>query len=317
MAKKYDPNKVYQIITDRIVDQLKKGVIPWRRPWAMGAPVQNLVYRKPYRGCNPIFLNCLGYDHPWYLTFKQAAKLTGNANPVKGEHGYPVVWWSRYEDKKKPKNPKTGKYPMRMSLIYHTVFNVAQVAGLVAGEHYPLPEIPDGKPFEPIDAAEKIVAGYPDPAPNIETRGNQACYHPMTDDVYMPSKDKFTNPAGYYATLFHELGHSTGHSSRLDRDMTGGRKSKAYATEELVAEMTAAFLCGQSGIDPALGNGSGNEAFSNAAAYVANWLQALGDDPRLVVTAGGKAQKAADHILGVKWDKKNKNATDSKATVTA
>jgi antirestriction protein ArdC len=148
-------------------------------------------------------------------------------------------------------------------------------------------------PFDPIAAAEAIVAGMPKP-PAISHGFNRAAYSPSLDAVRMPSPERFTPREEYYSALFHELGHSTGHASRLarkgitDETMFG---SHEYSQEELCAEITSAFLCGHAGIAPA--------TLDNSAAYLAGWLSKLGDDQRLVVLAAAQAQRAADHILGV------------------
>lgn len=175
-------------------------------------------------------------------------------------------------------------------LRHFHVFNAGQCKGITA------PDAPAYEPlaFSPIERAEAVVREYQD-GPAIEHRGGQACYLPKPDRVVMPTQERFVSAEAYYATLFHELGHSTAHSARLDRGVDREPSpfgSADYGKEELVAEMAAAFLCGHAQIEPAV--------IENAAAYLQGWLKALKADTRLVITAAGAAQKAADWVLGVR-----------------
>jgi antirestriction protein ArdC len=176
-------------------------------------------------------------------------------------------------------------------LRYYSVFNVAQCDGVTA----PAIEGADGV-HSPIETAEQIVAAMPR-RPEIRHGLDRAFYSPASDSVGMPSPERFESPENYYNVLFHELTHSTGHESRLNRkgvSGVGGERaafgSQSYSKEELVAEMGAAFLCGRAGIVERI--------IDNSAAYVAAWLERLKDDAQLVVMAAAQAQKAADFILG-------------------
>lgn len=167
------------------------------------------------------------------------------------------------------------------------VFNVEQCDGLT------LPALPvaEAVEWDPLAWCEHIVAGYPNP-PAIDNGGDGACYMHHADRVRMPLRTQFPEAADYYATLFHELGHSTGHETRLNRTTltaTGPFGDVDYSREELVAEMTAAFLCGEAGIL--------NNVAEATAAYIAGWRQALIDEPTWLVSAAAHAQRAADHIL--------------------
>lgn len=162
----------------------------------------------------------------------------------------------------------------------------AQIEGIDAPDAVPLIPID----FQPIDAAEAIVKGYSG-APTLEHGGSKAFYRPLADSVTMPESTRFASCEEYYSTLFHELAHSTGHSSRLDRGLDSDSKpfgSPDYGREELVAEMAAAFLCGESGIKPAV--------IENQAAYIGGWLKQIKKDKKLVISAAGAAQRAADWI---------------------
>jgi antirestriction protein ArdC len=285
---------VYQVITDRITQQLEKGVIPWRKPWKnLGAPA-NLISKKAYRGINTFILMAGGYTSKWWLSFKQVKDLGGRVKA--GEKGWPVVFWRRLT--KEDVNSAGEKVDKSfMMLRYYTVFNVDQTTGLEG--KVPQPEVL--RTVEPIDACEALVKGMP-LAPEIKIGGNRACYSLSNDYVGMPAQVQFESDEMYYQTLFHELIHSTGAEKRLGRfkgDVTQAHfGSESYSQEELVAEMGAAFLCGVAGIEGDL---------QNSSAYIDNWLSALKGDRKLIVMAAAQAQKAADYIQNIKWDDNKKD----------
>jgi antirestriction protein ArdC len=284
---------LYATITDQVMAALDAGVVPWRSPIlgcsGAGYP-RNLNSGKPYCGVNVFLLAftawAKGYDSSYWLSFKQAQERGGNVK--KGEKSSMVVFWKPLE----VTDPKTGEKEKRFVLRYYNVFNVKQTEGI------DMPDAPKWTPteFNPIAEAEKIVAGYANP-PEIVHGGSQAFYRPRTDTVQLPEPTRFTSNEEYYGTAFHELAHSTGHSKRLDRKIDTDPKpfgTPDYGREELVAEMGAAFLCGHAGILPVV--------VQNSAAYISGWLGQLKADKKLVVAAAGQAQRAADHILGVKFD---------------
>lgn len=277
---------VYEIITNRITEQLEKGVIPWKKTWTGGIEgmPQNFITKKAYRGINPFLLMSMGYSSPYWMTFNQAKAKS--ATVKKGEKGTPVIFWNWTE-----KTNEAGKVESIPFLKYYTVFNADQVEGLnlpvVEGEVKPV--------FNPIMECEKIVEGMP-LKPVVAYGGDRACYAPSTDKVCMPEKIAFISEPEYYGTLFHELIHSTKHESRLNRKDDNGKTShfgnETYSKEELVAEFGAAFLCGVSGIETTV--------IENQAAYIQGWLKRLKDDSKVLVTAAAQAQKAADYILNKK-----------------
>lgn len=265
---------VYEIITAQIIAQLEKGVVPWRQPWRTGLP-KNLVSGKVYRGINLFLLSVVNEE--FFVTRKQAEELGGRIRCK----GFPVVFWKMLERE----NPKSGEIERIPLLRYYKVYPVSGVDGL---------EVPvtNAATVVPIDAAEEVVRQMPNP-PSIKYAGRGACYFPSRDEVQMPEMQSFTDGEEFYSTLFHELAHSTGHQSRLDRvgvTTNWAFGSHEYSDEELIAEMTSSFLCGFAGI--------GQKTMPNSAAYIGGWLRKLQADPRYIVKAGSKAQRAADYILG-------------------
>jgi antirestriction protein ArdC len=287
----------YQIMTDRIVGLLEQGVVPWRRPWKQlgGLMPQNLKSKKAYRGVNVFWLACAGYGSPYWVTFKQAKALGGSVR--KGEKGFPVIFW-KWLEREDEDTGKSRRIPM---LRYYTVFNVEQCEGI----EDKVPQIDTDEPveFEPIERCEQIVESFS--GPSVRTGDSRAYYVPSTDLVNMPKRELFETAESYYSVLFHELGHSTGHESRLGREgitdatMFGSHK---YSKEELVAEMTAAFLSGHCAIDSA--------TVENSAAYIQGWLKKLRNDTKLLVSAAAQAQKAADLILGRSFETEKKSDDD-------
>lgn len=276
------------VITNRIIEALKAGTAPWRKPWRSvnSQWAENLISRKPYRGINQFLLHLSDHASPYWLTYKQAQELGGNVR--KGEKGTPVVYVGKAQESKESKDDSTdeaGKESTYTFLKYYTVFNTDQCDGL--GDRVPAIETLERTPHERIAAAEAVVVGYSD-KPTI-TAANQAWYRPSTDIVGMPALNLFDNPQAYYATLFHELAHSTGHESRCKREGVtdpSGFGSETYSKEEMIAEMTSAFLCAEVGIDTIV----------PSASYLAAWIKVLKGDNRLVVSAAAKANQAYDYI---------------------
>lgn len=280
---------VYEVVTQRIIQQLEQGVAPWQKPWndrgAASLP-KNLATGKEYRGINTWILFSTGYASPYFLTFKQALELGGNVR--KGEKGYPVVFWKF--GTREVQNPDTHETENKDSVLcrYYTVFNVAQCENLRV---MPQPKL-DFPETSPIDACESIVAGW-ETKPDIRHGHDKAAYYKLADYITMPDAGQFAKREEYYSTLFHELTHSTGHKTRLDRATLNDVErfgDKNYSREELVAEMGAAFLCGLSGIE--------NATIDNSAAYLSFWLKELRENPRTIVIAAAQAQKAVDMITG-------------------
>lgn len=271
--------KVYEMVTNRIIELLEKGVVPWRRPWKNGGAVSWKTQR-PYRGIN-IFL----LEPGEYATIKQINEAGGKVK--KGERGHIVVFWTWLEKEEKDKG-ELEKIPF---LRYYRVFEInKQCEGLSSKRNDQIFE------HDPIEEAERICAGYVN-APDMRHGSGRAFYRPADDVVSVPPLSDYAKAEEYYSTLFHELVHSTGHSSRLKRSGITELASfgdESYSKEELIAEIGAAMLCGVAGIN--------NSTIENSAAYVGSWLRKLKEDKRLIVQAAAQAQKAADYVLGTTFE---------------
>lgn len=268
---------VYDIVTTKFVDQLKAGVVPWRKPWSCGSLPQNLISKKAYSGVNVYLLLMSGYSSPYWLTYNQATQKGGSVR--KGEKSTLITFFKSMKSKKDPNK----SIPM---FRYYKVFNIEQCDGI---------EVPQSSELDFVEDrnAEKVMALYAD-CPPIAHGGDSARYSPLADAITMPTKGQFDSVNSYYLTLFHESIHSTGHKSRLDRLKIGcfERTQATYAFEELVAELGANFLAHEAGIDP-------SGLFDNSAAYIAGWLKALQNDTKLIVSAASHAQKAVEYMQGV------------------
>ncbi len=273
---------VYSIITTRIIEQLEQQVIPWRKPWTEGGHPQNLFTKRPYTGINTWLLGSLGYSQNYFLTWKQL-KAVG-ASVKKGKKGAVVIFWKRFN--------QDGEE--RSILRYYKVFNIDQINGLPEVITIPFPP----ESIAGISACDEIIERMPN-CPKIRHGKQRAYYDPATDHTNMPKQETFDSLSSYYGTLFHELVHSTGHHSRLNRreiiePTTFG--SDPYSIEELTAEIGACYLNSITGII--------YKEFDNSVAYIKGWIDRLRNDDRLIVYASGQAQKATDYILKVQsYDK--------------
>ena len=275
---------VYEQITDRIISMLEKGTVPWQKPWkvATGLP-RNLISKKPYRGINTLLLHAMSYESPFWLTFHQAQQLGGMVR--KGERACPVVFGKRVKEQDEQTGEETGYTVLRL----YSVFNLSQIQGLknisTTAE----------TPATVSTLAEDIIALMPK-RPEIKYGMSKAYYSPSVDIIAMPDRARFDSEAQFFSTIYHEMIHATGAKSRLNRPTlteSAGFGSDPYCKEELIAEMGAAFLCGHAGIE---------NTIQNSAAYLQNWLEQLQNDKALIVQAAAHAQKAADFILGTKFD---------------
>lgn len=280
-------NDVYAIITTQIIARLKEGTIPWRKPWASARPPQNLLSKRPYRGINIWLLASLGYEQNLFLTHNQLNEIGGKVK--RGEKGHLAVFWKVIEAPKTEHDTETGEIKKKPLLRYYWVFNVAQCENI---EKYLPGQLENDN--SPLRSCEKLVDEMPN-APRIQHKEPEAYYHPGKDYVNMPKLNKFINSEAYYATLFHELVHSTGHASRLNRKEVTAMTpfgSDIYSTEEITAELGTCYLTSFTDIAPI--------TFENNAAYIQGWIERLENDQRVIVYASMQAQKAVDYILNIK-----------------
>src|SRR5579875_2749714 len=283
---------VYSIVTEKIVNLLQSGVVPWRRPWTSTGLPRNLITKKPYRGINYFLLSASKFVSPFWLTMRQANELGGSIR--KGEESTIVTFW-KIDDAKQNETeeldvePKDEKNRRRFVLRFYRVWNLEQCI-LPQAVLDKLPKM-ETHQHDQIEAVEKIIAGMPNP-PEIVRGGSKALYSPITDRITLPPRELFISAEEEAATETHELIHSVGHEKRLAREgicEAAPFGSPVYSKEELCAELGAAYLCAEAGIS--------NAVIANQAAYVAGWLKKLRDDRKLLIHAAAQAQRAADFIL--------------------
>lgn len=283
------------MVTDRIIEQMQNGIIPWHKPWHMAGNAEemaiNYVTRRPYSLVNQWLL----LEPGEYLTFKQVTALGGKVK--KGSKSRFVVFFTKVAYT--VKNESTGEdeersYPL---LRYYNVFRLADCEGIQS--KIEKPEAGEVVELPLCDEADAAIDAYVFSQPTLSFQNDKpsdrAYYSPADDKVVVPMRSQFDEMAKYYSTAFHELTHSTLTESRCNRKQDGAGASffgsKAYSREELVAEMGAAMLCSNFGIDC-------EKAFKNSVAYLQSWVRNLKEDVKAVVVAAGKAEKAVRYILG-------------------
>ena len=290
---------LYQEVTDKIIKKLEEGTAPWRCSWNRYGMAKNYVSGNTYRGINAFLMNFFPpHPIPYYLSFKQAKDLGGHVK--KGSKAEKVYFFKAYYKDADGKSISAeraaqlqasgGDYQFIPFLKSYSVFNVADVEGV----DFDIPEV-QSHDHSTLERCEAMIAAIPNPPEFVEEDHNGAWYNPRRDKLNMPPLNQFETVEDYYSVKFHELTHSTGHVTRLNREgITGEIKpgSPEYAREELIAEMGASFLCAATGIDVA-------SVTDNNAAYIASWLKRLQDDKTLVLKAAAGAQKAADYLLNI------------------
>jgi antirestriction protein ArdC len=279
---------------------LERGQMPWQRPWTpsesmnSGMPY-NGTTGKAYSGMNALYLSTaqmmLGYQDDRWLTFQQANSL--GAHVRKGEKGLQLVKWVDIAAAKNAESDDQKSQKM-LKPVFFTVFNASQIEGLAAAP------VREPKPEQERHAeCERLIA---DSGAKIVHGGNRAFYHPASDTIRVPDRDQFKTPDGYYATVLHELGHWTGHESRLGRDLSGKFGSEDYGREELRAEI-ASFMIGQRlgiGHDP-----------THHAAYLQSWLKVIREDPKAILKACNDAEKICEHLGVHKYEHKATQAAEN------
>lgn len=274
---------VYEIITERIIEQLENGVIPWQKPWSgTHSGAYNRVSNKSYSLLNQLLLKHNGE----YATFKQWSDLGGKIR--KGEKSEVVTFWKiqPYEEENENGEKVIKQIPL---LRYYNVFHISQVDGVEPKEDLKISDL------EPIEEAEKIKLDYMnrEHLKIFEKVTNDAFYLPIQDYIQVPCKEQYQDIEEFYSTLFHEMIHSTGHKSRLNRpDMQGivRHGSEKYSKEELTAELGSAMIINILGIET-------EKSFKNSSGYIQDWLQVLKNDNKFIVSASSMAEKAVKYML--------------------
>lgn len=276
---------VYQMVTDRIIEQLENNIIPWEKPWTgTHAGAFNRISKRPYSILNQMLLK---YDSE-YATFKQWTELGGHIK--KGEKSEIVVFW-KMQDIEVEQEDGTKTVKQIPLLRYYNVFHISQVDGVA-----PL-KAEDFTEHEPIEEAENVLHGYLD-REGIELKhviGNEAFYSPMSDYIQLPMMEQFTRIEEYYSTAFHESVHSTMKETRCNRQEERKGKlvafgSEEYSKEELVAEIGSASIMNLLGLET-------RHSFRNSAGYIQSWIRVLKNDCKFIVSASSKAEKAVDYIM--------------------
>ncbi|MBE5810361.1 MAG: DUF1738 domain-containing protein [Clostridiales bacterium] len=271
---------IYATVTERIIEQMEQGIIPWQKPWISNSKAVSHATGKPYSLLNQMLLGRPGE----YLTFKQCQEAGGHVK--KGEKSSVVVFWKWIEQE----DEETGETKEIPFLRYYNVFHIDQCEGIQA-QYTTESHFPDGA--STVETAQEIIYDYleREGVKLTHSEGDRAFYRPSTDEIILPLRKQFVSTAEYYGTVFHELTHSTGHPSRLNRlDKVAAFGSDVYSKEELVAQIGAAALINHIGLET-------STSFSNNAAYIQNWLSVLKGDKRFIVSAAGKAEKAVNLIL--------------------
>lgn len=266
---------VYQDVTDKIIAALKSGTKPWSRPWSSTGISSNIPLRhngKPYQGINTLLLWAEGRSNPFWMTYKQAQEY-------KGERGTMVTFFKPLGITDK----ETGEEKTIPLLRHYTVFNAEQIEGLPERFY---PQAKKVAVHERNAACDAFIEGTG--AEFVEYDGTQAYYAPGPDHIRIPKLESFKEAVRFYSVAFHELTHWTGAKSRLDRLTQDAFGSKDYAFEELVAELGAAFLCAEHGLD--------DEPRDDHADYLAGWLTKMESDKKFIFKAAAKAQKAVTFL---------------------
>mgnify|MGYP003133271956 CR=1 FL=1 len=288
--------KVNQIVTERIIELLEQGKVPWVKPWkSKGGRPRNAVSGKPYRGINALICSGMvsGYSDPNWYTKNQLNKLDLKLKEEfqKPKSYTPVVFWKWIEKKREG---GIEKIPFTR---FYQCFNRQQIEG--SENLWPVEDAEDNKPVEEWEPeAEAIIEKYQVAGgPKIYRDGVNASYSPSNDIITVPSRSDHTSAAEYWSTFFHEVTHSTGFVGRLDRrdGMKGLFGNHDYSKEELVAEMGACFLLADLGVE---------KHIENSAAYIGGWLEKLKGERKFLMQAAQQAEKSCDYVRGVTYDGK-------------
>ena len=274
-------DNIYQMVTEKIIAQLKNGIIPWRKPWTgTSRGPYNAVTKTPYSLLNQILLEQDGA----YATYKQWHDLGGRIKA--GEKAKMIVFW-KIQTYMKKEEDGTEKECSRAILRHYNVFHSSQITGVE------IPDSPEHSMVQTCVEAEEVKNEYLSRSgvKFTECITNNAFYDPLLDQIEVPCKEQFREEGEYYSTIFHEIVHSTGHSTRLSRDIENHFADNKYSKEELIAEMGNAMILNRIGIET-------SSTIKNSAAYIQSWLRKLKNDSKFIVSASTQAEKAVHYIYG-------------------
>ncbi len=278
-------------LTEQLIEEMKKGDLPWRKDWkVMNSRPFNPVTNVVYQGNNRIRLMLAAWQHhytdPRWMTFKQASDKHWHVK--KGSRGILCETWI-FGEEKEVVDPVTHEKKKEFVQYEHpvvnsfTVFNASQIEGI--------PELDVGKALPhtaQLELADRFVKSSV--CPIIEEKMGSECYYTkLFDEIHLPSRDQFESAEAFLASAIHEMGHSTGHPSRLNRDLSGEFGSKSYAREELVAELNAVYVQADLGIDL-------KDRLENHAAYLQYWIHAMEENPSILFQASSDASKASEYL---------------------
>ena len=291
VENKVGGKNVYDMITDRIVEQLAKGIVPWHQPW-VGSSALAVSWQsgKPYSMLNQLLLGKPGEWISWGEIQKRGGKVK------KGSHSQMCVWTKTWTETHKNEETGEDETEEKRALKWYRVFHIDDVEGIDSK----LEAVTPSKVINPIEAGESIIKGYLDRESHLkfinDIQSNSAYYSPSKDEVVVPNLDQFECPEEYYSTVFHEFVHSTMHPKRCNRvsdNKNAAFGNQVYSREELVAEIGDAMLMNRSGIEI-------EKTFKNSAAYIQSWLKALRNDNKMIVWAAKRGEAAAKYILNEK-----------------
>jgi len=271
--------QICERITNMVIEKLEQGVVPWHKPWSYDMWPRNPFTKNRYSGINVFLLLLAGFDKPFWMTYYQIHQLGGNVKA--NEQGYPIVYWKLFEIKNQEGDEKF--IPL---LKQYTVFNIEQSTEI----NHSMFEATKGK-VNTIDECEKVINQMPK-KPKVEDCSSRAYYNTNLDVIFLPPAHLFESTEAYYSTFFHELVHSSGHLSRLNRkSITEAVKfgTSNYSREELIAEIGASFLCAHCSIEDA--------TVDNSIAYISNWTKRLREKKMMIITAAAQAQKAYEYVV--------------------
>lgn len=283
-----NPTNFRKELTEKIIQALAEGTAPWVKPWdeskaILGMPF-NAVSERSYHGGNCLWLQCQPYDDPRWCTYKQAQQQGWQV--IKGEKASVVEYW-QWDEQQKDASGQVARVKLEHPRVFYAhVFNVEQIQNVP-----PLAQV-QGHQWQPEEAAERILRHA---NPNIiHDQQNRAFYSPTKDEIHLPAKEIFPSSTHYYATTLHELGHWTGHGTRLNRDLSNQFGSQEYAREELRAELSSYFLSARIGIphDP-----------SQHASYIDSWIQVLREDSNEIFRAAKDAEQITEYVLQFQQEK--------------